>query len=141
MRRPRNHCRVRCGPTRRMRLSARSSTSFAMRPALGRSNEVSVMSTPNATARRRLPRLPLFALVIGVLLLRLSSPVFADGGGGCGPQASRGTGCQPTPNPAPLTLAFSMPGRNDAVAVTLTLTRGLQQDRNGPAGAPPEVQV
>jgi hypothetical protein len=99
------------------------------------------MSTANATARRRLPRLPLFALVTGVFLLRLSSPVFADGGGGCGPQASRGTGCQPTTNPAPLTLAFSMPGRNDAVAVTLTLTRGLQQDRSGPSGSPSDVQV
>jgi hypothetical protein len=34
-----------------------------------------------------------------------------------------------------------MPGRDDAVAVTLTLTRGVQQDRRGPPAAPPEVQV
>jgi hypothetical protein len=40
-----------------------------------------------------------------------------------------------------VTIAFSMPGRDDAVAVTVTLTRGVQQDRNGPPGSPPAVQV
>src|SRR5712691_13426113 len=56
----------------------------------------------------------------------------------CGPNGARGSvGC----NPTPLTVAFRMPGRDDAVAVTVTLTRGLQQARSGPPGTPPAVQV
>jgi hypothetical protein len=85
--------------------------------------------------------LALYALITAVALLGRSLPASADGGGGCGPQAGRGTGCQPTPNPAPVTLAFSMPGRDDAVAVMVTLARGIQQDRDGPPGWPSAVQV
>src|ERR671933_204263 len=76
-------------------------------------------------------------LGVTVALLMLGAPAFADGN--CGPLAGGGTrGCPPAPNPTPLTLAFTMPGRDDVVAVTVTLTRGVQQDRSGPPGAPPQ---
>jgi hypothetical protein len=73
-------------------------------------------------------------------LLTLAPVAMADGN--CEPIAGGGTqGCPPVPNPTPLSVTLSMPGQDDAVAVTVTLSRGLQQDRNSPPGSPPEVQV
>src|SRR6478672_5166870 len=94
------------------------------------------MSTARASIRRALGSVTLLILAT---LITANPRAVADGG--CGPFGGGGTGCTPVPNPAPLTLVFSMPGRDDAVAVTVTLTRGLQQDRNGPPGSPPGVQV
>src|SRR5215211_943855 len=88
---PEKHYRVRYAPTRRVLPSAQSSTSFAMKAALGRSNAVNVMSTIEAIMRWRSPFL---ALATVVFLLELNSPVFADGN--CGPLRGGGTGCTPT---------------------------------------------
>src|SRR5438045_3451796 len=89
--------------------------------------------------RSMLSLLVFVGVVASTTLLTLVTPgAVRAQSSSCGPQGRSGSlGC----NPAPVTIAFSMPGRDDAVAVTVTLTRGLQQDRNGPPGSSPAVQV
>ena len=77
-------------------------------------------------------------LVIGVGILALAPTAIAAGN--CGRVGGGGSRGCPT-NPTPLTVSFTMPGRDDAVAVSVTLTGGLQQDRNGPPGSAPDLQV
>jgi hypothetical protein len=80
------------------------------------------------------------AALLGLTIALLAAAPRAIADGNCGPLRGGGTRGCPT-NPTPLTVSFTMPGRDDAVAVSVTLTRGLQQDRNGPPGSPPAVQV
>jgi len=77
--------------------------------------------------------------VCGTVGWILIAPAVALGqSASCGPLGGGGSlRC----NPTPVTISFSMPGRDDATAITVTLARGLQQDRNGPPGSPPAVQV
>ena len=82
------------------------------------------------------------SILVGVAMTLVPLGPSALAEANCGPLGGGGTrGCPPTPNPTPLTVVFAMPGRNDAVAVSVTLTRGLQEQPNGPPGAPPELQV
>src|SRR5437868_2266288 len=117
---------AKCGLTRQVRLKSPASTSCATWRAPGRLNAERHMRTTDS------PKPSGASRVIGVILLAAAGllvgtpSALADGN--CGPIGGGGTrGCPPTPNPTPLTVTFSMPGRNDAVAVTETLTRGLQQ--------------
>ena len=88
--------------------------------------------------RTRVPAVAVVGAVLGMLIL---APV-AAADGNCGRVGGGGTrGCPPAPNPTPLTLSFTMPGRVDAVAVTVTLTRSRQEGRNGPPGSAPDLQV
>src|SRR5215469_17493177 len=108
--------------------------------ARGKSSGESRMQTTglHRRLRNRVAGVAVVGAVIGIFMFVPAAA--ADGG--CGRVGGGGSrGCPPAPNPTPLTISFTMPGRDDAVVVTVTLTRGLQQARTGPPGSPPDLQV
>src|SRR4051795_6139725 len=96
------------------------------------------MRTIDVVTPRSLLTLVAVRLATAVVALALLPAAALAQSTSCGPLGGGGSlHC----NPTPVTIAFSMPRRDAAVAVAVTLARGQQQGRNGPPGAPPDMQV
>src|SRR5690242_12889832 len=105
----------------------------------GRSNGARRMQTREL--RTQTPTRSAAVILLALAGVLMFAPA-AAADGNCGPILGGGTrGYPQVPNPTPLTLSFTMPGSEDAVAVTVTLTRGAQQDRTGPPGTAPTLNV